>query len=160
MRHLTVLTTSAVLFVALAASAIAAPTPKTLVAVLTAEQEVPVCAAAPDFAGGLAIFHIRDEEAGVVDYTLVANNLPGTTVAAHIHIGQRGQSGGIVQGLFSGASTDNGVLVRGTFTNPAVVTAILADPEGYYVNVHSSPSCGPGAVRGQLGEKGPGRTAE
>jgi hypothetical protein len=30
-----------------------------------------------------------------------------------------------------------------------------ANPEAYYVNVHSAPSCGAGAIRGQLGTHGP-----
>lgn len=135
--------------------AFAAPPAKTFVAVLNAEDEVPQCAAAGNDARGLAIFHVVDQEAGTVRFKLISNNVPGTTVAAHIHIGPEGVAGPVVQGLFGGASTDNGVLAEGMFTNPALVAALQAEPEAYYVNVHSAPDCGPGAIRGQLGTHGP-----
>jgi hypothetical protein len=45
---------------------------------------------------------------------------------------------------------ENGLVAAGTTTNQAVAAAILADPENYYVNVHTT-VCRPGAVRGQLG---------
>jgi hypothetical protein len=140
--------------------AFGAPPPATFVAVLNAEDEVPVCGAAGDDARGLAIFHVVDQEAGTVRFRLISNNVPGTTVASHIHIAPEGVAGPIVQGLFSGASTENGVLVEGEFTNPALVAAMQANPQAYYVNVHSAPNCGPGAIRGQLGTHGPPGTGE
>jgi hypothetical protein len=140
--------------------AIAAPAPTTFVAVLNAAEEVPPCAPAGNDARGVAIFHVVDAEAGTVRYKLIANNVPGTTVAAHIHIGPEGVAGPVVEPLFGGSSTENGVLAQGTFTNPALVAALQADPQAYYVNVHSAPDCGPGAIRGQLGTHGPPGTAE
>src|SRR5919106_4377192 len=139
--------------------AFAAPLPKTFVAVLNAAEEVPPCAPVGNDARGVATFHVVDAEAGTVRYKLIANNVPGTTVAAHIHIGAEGVPGPVVQGLFGGASTENGVLAQGTFTNPALVAALQANPQAYYVNVHSAPDCGPGAIRGQLGTHGPPGTA-
>jgi hypothetical protein len=140
--------------------AFGAPPPKMFVAVLNAEDEVPQCAAAGNDARGLAVFHVVDQTAGTVRFKLIANNVPGTTVASHIHVAPEGVAGPIVQGLFAGASTDNGVLAEGTFTNPALVAAMQADPQAYYVNVHSAPACGPGAIRGQLGTHGAPGTAE
>ena len=34
----------------------------------------------------------------------------------------------------------------------ALIKAIMKNPENYYVNVHATPSFGPGALRGQLGK--------
>lgn len=141
--------------------AFAAPAPTTFVAVLNAAEEVPQCAPAGDDARGLAIFRVVDQEAGTVRFKLISNNVPGTTVAAHIHIGPAGVAGPVVQALFLGPpTTGNGILAEGEFTNAALVTAMQADPQAYYVNVHSAPDCGPGAIRGQLGTHGPPGTAE
>jgi hypothetical protein len=141
--------------------AFAAPPPTTFVAVLNAEDEVPLCAPVGNDARGLAIFNVVDQEAGTVRFKLISNNVPGTTVAAHIHIAPAGVPGPVVQALFLGPpTTGNGVLAEGMFTNPALVAAMQANPQGYYVNVHSAPDCGPGAIRGQLGTQGPPGTAE
>ena len=156
MRKLSVVLAGVAAGMLVVAVAVAAPAPKTFVAVLTAADEVPPCAAAGNDARGVAVFHVVDAAAGTVRYKLIANNVPGTTVAAHIHVGPEGVAGPVVQGLFAGSSTDNGVLAQGTFTNPALVAALQANAQAYYVNVHSAPACGPGAIRGQLGTHGPG----
>ena len=55
-------------------AALAAPlAPTTFVAVLSANDEVPPCAAADSSARGLAIFHIRDQATGTVEYRLNAS---------------------------------------------------------------------------------------
>jgi hypothetical protein len=131
-----------------------APEAKTFVAVLSAADEVPLCAPADNSARGVAVFHVLDEAAGVVSYKLVANNIPGDTTAAHIHIAPKGQPGPVVQPLAFTPGEENGVIGRGTFTNKALLDAIQADPQAYYVNVHST-VCGSGVIRGQLGEHGP-----
>jgi hypothetical protein len=41
-------------------------------------------------------------------------------------------------------------VAEGTTTNPTIAAAILADPESYYGNVHTT-SCPTGTIRGQLG---------
>src|SRR5438067_11742419 len=64
----------------------AAPPPETFVAVLSADEEVPPCAAATNASRGEAVFHVRDRATGTVDYKLVANNLPASPVAPHIHL--------------------------------------------------------------------------
>ena len=131
-----------------------APAPTTFLAVLNAEDEVPLCAPAGNDARGVVVFHVLDEATGLVSYKLVANNLPGTITAAHIHLAPRGTPGGVVQPLPLTPGAENGVIGRGTFTNPALLTAIRANPQNYYVNVHST-VCGPGVIRGQLDEHGP-----
>jgi hypothetical protein len=136
-----------------------APEPKTFVAVLSAGDEVPLCAPADNSARGSAVFHVLDEATGLVSYKLVANNIPGDTTAAHIHIAPKGVPGQIVQPLAFTAGEENGVIGKGTFTNKALLDAMQADPQAYYVNVHST-VCGSGVIRGQLGEHGPQGAAE
>jgi len=131
-----------------------APAPTTFVAVLTAEDEVPLCAPAGTDARGIAVFHVLDEATGLVSYKLVANNLPGDTTAAHIHLAPAGTPGGVVQPLPFTPGSEQGVIGEGTFTNSALLAAIQANPQNYYVNIHST-VCGPGVIRGQLDESGP-----
>ncbi len=130
------------------------PAPKTFVAVLTAEDEVPLCAPAGNDARGVAVFHVLDEATGLVSYKLVANNIPGNTTAAHIHVAPKGTPGPVLQPLPFTGGEEQGVIGEGTFTNPTLLAAIRANPQNYYVNVHST-VCGPGVIRGQLDEHGP-----
>ena len=130
------------------------PAPKTFVAVLTAADEVPLCAPAGNDARGVAVFHVLDEATGLVSYKLVANNIPGNTTAAHIHIAPKGTPGPVVQPLAFTPGEEQGVVGEGTFTNPTLLAAIRANPQNYYVNLHST-VCGPGVIRGQLDEHGP-----
>jgi hypothetical protein len=141
----------ATLFVAAAALADAPPA-KTFVAVLNTENEVPQCGPAGNDARGVAVFHVIDEASGTVSYRLVANNIPGTTTAAHIHPGAEGTANPPVQGLAFTPGEEQGVIGEGTFTNPALLALIRANPQNFYVNVHSS-VCGPGVIRGQLNDR-------
>ena len=125
------------------------PEPKSFVAVLSAADEVPHCAPAGNDARGVAVFHVVDETTGLVRYKLVANNIPGDTTVAHIHIAPVGVAGPVVQPLPFTAGEENGVIGRGTFTNKELLDAIQADPGAYYVNVHST-ACPAGVIRGQL----------
>jgi hypothetical protein len=132
----------------------AAPEPKTFVAVMSAAEEVPTCVPADNSARGVAVFHVVDEATGFVRYTVVANNLPGDPVAAHIHIAPPGVPGPILQPLTLTPGAENGVIGSGTFTNKSLLDAMQANPQDYYVNVHST-VCLPGVIRGQLGDHGP-----
>ena len=137
-----------------ATSVAAQPQARTFVAVLNAEEEVPACGPATEAARGVAVFHVRDGTTGEVDYQVIANNLPGTPIAAHIHVAPVGMAGPIVEPLPLSAGAENGVIGRGTFTNPVLVSAIRATPGGYYVNVHTG-TCPSGVIRGQLDDHGP-----
>jgi len=138
-----------------AAVALAAEPPaSTFVAVLSADEEVPVCAPATDAARGDFVANVVDEATGTVEWKLVANNLPGNIVAAHIHIAPKGVAGPIVEPLPPTPGAENGVVGTGTVSNPTLVAAIRANPDGYYVNVHTD-VCPPGVIRGQLGDHGP-----
>jgi hypothetical protein len=144
---------------AVAATAGAAKPPAmTFVAVLTPEAEVPPCTTATNAAGGLAVFHVIDEATGTVEYKIVTHNLPGPTIAAHIHgIGPAGVAAPVLQPTPITPGADNGVIGEGTFSNPGLLAAIRANPQNYYENVHTSGpvGCPLGAARGQLDEHGP-----
>jgi hypothetical protein len=129
------------------------PPAKTFVAVLSAEEENPLCGQATNAARGVAVFHVRDEATGLVDFKVVANNLPGDVSAAHIHRVPP-DPGPIVQPLPPTPGAENGVIATGSFANPVLVAMIQADPGNFYVNVHSS-ICPPGVIRGQLDDRGP-----
>ncbi len=143
-------------FGAMAGSAAAdKPAASTFIAVLNSDNETGICAGISNSARGVAVFHVTDEATGTVEWRLVANNLPGTTSAAHIHRGQPGVAGPVVQPLVFPAGNENGVIGTGTFTNPALLAAIRADPGNYYVNVHTTPNCPGGVIRGPFGDQGP-----
>jgi hypothetical protein len=131
------------------------PPATTFIAVLTSDQETGACANFSNSARGVAIFHVTDETTGTVEWKLVANNLPGTDVAAHIHAAPAGKAGPVVQPLSFTPTTANGVIGTGSFSNPALLAAIRANPSNYYVNVHTAPNCPAGAIRGQLDMHGP-----
>jgi hypothetical protein len=147
-----------VVLVALLAAVVAVakqPPAKTFVAVMRPSEEVPPCTAASTGAGGTFVAHVANAAAGTVEWKLVAHNLPGTITAAHIHLAPKGSAGPIVQGLLPPLSgTQNGVIGTGTFTNATLVAGLRANPDGYYVNIHTT-VCPSGAARGQLGDHGP-----
>ena len=149
-----VLALAAVGLVTVAGALAAQPAATTFVAVLSADEEVPLCAAATDGARGNFVAHVVDEATGTVEWELVANNLPGNIVAAHIHVAPKGVAGPVVQPLPPTAGAENGVVGTGTFSNPTLLAAIRANPDGYYVNVHTN-VCPAGVIRGQLGDHGP-----
>jgi small ligand-binding sensory domain FIST len=122
---------------------------RVFVAPMDAFQEVPLCAAASNSTRGVAIFWVSDQASGTVRYKVVGVNLPGTIVAAHIHPGVRGQANAPIQPLqLTGA--ERGIIVEGSFVNPTLLAQMQANPEAFYVNVHTN-VCPAGALRGQLG---------
>ena len=135
---------------AMAAAVSAEPLDRTFAVTLTSAEEVPVCEATNAGDRGVALFKIVDLAAGTVEFKVIATGLPGDVVAAHIH-GQApaGETAGVVQPL-QVTGSQVGVVAAGTFTNPDLVAAALANPELYYVNVHTT-TCPAGAIRGQLG---------
>jgi hypothetical protein len=88
---------------------------------------------------------------GTVCFTLTWANIDGTVFAGHIHEGAAGVAGDIVVPLFSGSFSGTDA-ASGCVENVdrSLIKAIRRDPSAFYVNVHSSPSFGAGAVRGQL----------
>jgi hypothetical protein len=94
---------------------------------------------------GHASFTI-DSAKNEVCYDLMVEKIQPATMA-HIHIGAAGASGGVAVPLAKpdAAGKSSGCAV----VAPDVVKAILANPAGYYVNVHNAEFPG-GAIRGQL----------
>jgi len=87
-----------------------------------------------------------DPDTGEVCWDLSVEGV-GDVTASHIHVGAEGESGDVVVPLdvdgFSGTSSDC------VDASDADLDAIIADPAGYYVNIHTE-AFPAGAIRGQL----------
>ncbi len=110
---------------------------------LSGANEVPSGSGDPNGSGRAVVAF--NEATGGVCFNLDLFNVQGTVGAAHIHEGAAGVNGGVVVDLDWPTNGTEGCVSSTT----AQVDAILADPSGYYVNVHTNlfPA---GAVRGQL----------
>lgn len=99
-----------------------------------------------DGAGTAAI--TLEPGSGEVCYELWVHDIDPPT-AAHIHVGAAGESGGVAVPF--NAPGAEGEWQGCVSADPATVQQIVANPAGYYVNVHNQthPS---GAIRGQLGD--------
>ncbi len=134
-----------VLLFVLVATAPVALAQSTLMANMTGAQEVPP--ADPDGTGSATITILGT----TVNYTIVVNNIVAPT-AQHIHTGAAGVNGPVLvnlPGVWTGSGQGPWTLTGSTTTTLANANAILANPAGFYVNVHNTPFPG-GAVRGQL----------
>jgi FtsP/CotA-like multicopper oxidase with cupredoxin domain len=130
------------LVVAVAGTAAASPT--VIVTQLTGEVEVPT----GDLDGtGVAAVRL-DADTGEVCWTYKVRDV-ATIFAAHIHVAPAGVAGPVVI-PFTSPDPTSGVSVGCTTADPALVSAILSDPSGYYVNTHNA-EFPAGALRGQLG---------
>lgn len=87
-----------------------------------------------------------------VSFKITVNNPEQEVfVAGHIHQAPVGVNGAIVVPLFEGASFDDAHLkLEGTVDAPPdIAAALLEDPSGFYVNLHTTQDP-QGAMRGQL----------
>jgi hypothetical protein len=82
---------------------------------------------------------------GEVCFELTVSGMAPAT-AAHIHVGPAGVAGPVVVGL---APPTSGTSSGCVSADPALIKAIIQNPEQYYVNVHNA-DFPAGAVRGQL----------
>ena len=146
-----------VLSIILAAAAVALVAPvqaqsraRTLTATLTAEQEAPG-PGDPD-ATGTATILLRPGHR-LVCFELSWSNVgdgEDTVTAAHIHQAPAGEPGPVRVALFTGESFEENDSASGCVTaSSRQIASIIANPERYYVNVHSEDYPG-GAIRGQL----------
>jgi hypothetical protein len=134
----------------------------TFAAKLSGSNEVPPVATA---ALGIAIFHtFHVGHQQVINYELHLKNIRGVK-GAHIHIGNRGENGPVVAGLFNpsmnGPPTGaiNGLLSSGTLTSLQLTgplagktignLLVIIRGGGAYVNVHTTQNQN-GEVRGQI----------
>ncbi|HEX6161261.1 MAG TPA: CHRD domain-containing protein [Thermoanaerobaculia bacterium] len=117
----------------------------TLSTVLTGANERPN----PGDPNGIGFAVVRlDPAAGTVSYSLVAQNITGVPVAAHIHRGLSDVAGGVVVDF--APTFTNGFASATVNADPALIREIIANPGLFYVNVHSA-AFPAGAIRGQLG---------
>jgi hypothetical protein len=114
----------------------------------------------PNGRGEAYVFGI-DGDPTTLCYVLTVKGID-TAAAAHIHKGAAGTNGPVVANLAAPADGNaadcltEGEVGPGTtpkFPTGETVAAILANPEGYYVNVHNAEYPG-GAIRGQLEAQG------
>jgi hypothetical protein len=91
-----------------------------------------------------------DDGTGEVCFELTVEGLDeeDAVVAAHIHVGDAGVAGDVVVPLFTEPPTGEMTgCVSGV--DLELIAAMIADPAGYYVNIHTE-DFPDGAVRGQL----------
>jgi hypothetical protein len=140
--------------------------PLVFVADLRAASEVPPVTGAESTATGTATVTLtptRDSSnaitGGTFEFAFTLTGLTPTSsiTLAHIHTGAAGVNGGFVvnSGLSAGTSiptpAGSASFQRAGLTPdaPATVSAIVANPAGFYFNVHTSSNPG-GVARGQL----------
>lgn len=82
-----------------------------------------------------------DDQALTIDWVINTLNIDMPLSGAHIHQGAAGTNGNVV--------VDFEAQLSGSGLFDVDLAAILANPEGYYVNLHNSVYSG-GAIRGQL----------
>lgn len=99
----------------------------------------------PDGSGSASV--VVDPEAGTACWELTVDGI-GPVLQSHIHVGAKGESGDVAVPLdvdgFDG--TSEGCVDA---DDADVLQAIVDDPAGYYVNVHTE-DFPAGAIRGQL----------
>ena len=98
-------------------------------------------------ARGTAVVRIR-KDAGQVCYRLHAENITLPATAAHIHRGGPTVNGPVVVPFTPPGASGNAAGCTGAAA--ALIDEILANPAGFYVNVHTQEHPA-GAMRGQLG---------
>jgi hypothetical protein len=120
---------------------------------LTGAQEVPP--ADPDGSGKAKVD--INVDAGEVCFDIKIDDT-GTPNRGHIHVGEAGVNGGIVVPFFELAAVpadprndeiEQGRIQDCVSADPALLAQIVANPEGYYVNLHNARFPG-GAIRCQL----------
>jgi hypothetical protein len=129
------------------------PAFRTFVTLLSPGNEIPGCPPGVESgAHGVAIIQIH-AATGEIRYRVVASNLPAPIAGSpgsHIHGPAPATGTAAIVVPFELTGRNTGLVAAGTTTNPAVARAIIANPENYYANVHTT-ACLPGTIRGQLG---------
>jgi hypothetical protein len=130
----------------LALAGVALAAEMTLTATLAGDAET-----AEDGSGSATI--TLDPETGELCWELTADGI-GPVLQSHIHLGAAGVSGDVVVPLdvdgFDGTSEG----CNEPMEDASVLQAIVDDPAGYYVNLHTEEFPG-GAIRGQLAAGSP-----
>jgi hypothetical protein len=95
---------------------------------------------------GRSVVTINDE-ANQICVVLQFANVTIPTTGFHIHFAPPTSPGPIVV-PFSNPTTNQ--FTECKTADEAVLDAIAANPGNYYINLHTQPNFGPGAIRGQL----------
>jgi hypothetical protein len=120
--------------------------PWCLVGSFSGSTEVP----GPGDEDGLGVAFVTfDSTTGEVCYEVAVANIELPAQAMHIHAAEAGASGGVVV-PFPTAPNEEGVAMGCTTAeNIEAIADLASDPEGYYVNVHTT-DFPDGAIRAQL----------
>ena len=119
-----------------------------IIAILTGAAERPG-PGDPD-AVGRAYITINDA-ANQICLNLQWARVDGTLSGLHIHIAPPDRPGPIVVGFQTPPSRRSGNFRQCvTVANESTLDNIAANPQAYYINLHSTPLYGGGAIRGQL----------
>jgi len=153
-RPLLPLLSALALLLALAASPVDAAGARTRVFLLTLtgnQEATPTCAPPtvcgdPDAVARMIL--VVQPSRNRVCFVAWWTRIDGTVVAAHIHPAPVGVPGPVAVPLFSGSFGSTG-FTHGCVSANGLAGAIVANPAGYYVNIHST-VYPPGAVRDQL----------
>jgi CHRD domain len=120
----------------------------TLSTSLSGDEEVP----GPGDKNGKGWVTLTIEPDGTVCYEGKVQAIGRELTGAHIHVGAVGVAGDVVVDLDPfGADITGNKAAHCVTTTPTTAAAIIANPSGYYVNVHTTDYPG-GAIRGQLGD--------
>lgn len=111
---------------------------------LTGEAEVP--GPGDDDASGRAVV-IIDQDDDELCLFLRFSRVDGTLSGLHIHEAPAGEAGPVVVPFATPAASFTFQCVD---VNGNLLDDIAANPSDYYLNLHSAPDFGPGAIRGQL----------
>jgi hypothetical protein len=135
-----------VLALALAALAVAAPADariRAFTVALDGQQEVNGSGTPnqgdPDGTGTAVL--VIDDATNTIDWTFTVANIALPLTLAHIHQGAAGSNGTVV--------VDFSAQLQGSGLVDADLASVIANPAGFYVNLHNSAFPG-GALRGQL----------
>jgi hypothetical protein len=113
--------------------------------VLTGAEEAP----GPGDPDGIGFAVLRlNPGTGQVCFDITVENITLPATGAHIHEAPRGEPGPIVVPLT--APDETGHSSGCVSTDRDEIIEIISHPEDYYINVHTLPDFGPGAVRAQL----------
>lgn len=112
---------------------------------MTGAQEVP----GPGDPDGVGLGTLTiDNVTNQISWAFTYQNINAPTLM-HIHTGAAGVSGGVLINLGVATSGGAGTLVSQTTASDANVNTVLANPPGFYVNIHNG-AFPAGAIRGQL----------
>jgi hypothetical protein len=114
---------------------------------LRADEELP----SPTTSRAWGFAQVKVKPNGVIEWTVRVHNPAGEAFrAGHIHVvSLPNGTGPAALTLLSGSYTGKQFELSGTVTNAALASALLADPDNYYVNLHTT-AFPAGAIRGNL----------